>query len=1152
MEILEGAVFPDIHRARVYVFFLADALSELLYAFTTTQSPCGAQCSNEGLQDDAVPRLLISRDVLTAFSPFVTNTIAECDHLVAAAMSSDFELWKRSPHSQRKEESDGNCANNIDDGDNAYVAYCKSNAGLPSLHERKPIVVRALQQKLRDIVDSAKTALHRIRLGWGSIWEHRRQLLFGGYNDDIDFVHECDSCNAVSRACVIVALDLLDADPHAGGSPVVFTIRVDNPLNGSSAGACVKLVHKPRGDSGLQWFGTFVDRVFGANGVGDAQIKPKLPFVLQCCNFCSQCRCSCFGVNGDHGDRKAALPFAWASFVIARTDLSSATELREQLFRSRCGALLAFAACVRLTDGHMHNVLRTVDDYPVLVDAETVLTPQPGGVHHSFCTPTDLMLLTGLVEDLRCCPTPEGDKRILRGATSAFQTKRVGCVFRPVIVDDGCDSFRVELFDEVAPTQASEQPSVHKQQAQRHQTPQFAYVDRFDEYFVDGFRRALTLIAKTPADVLWKSPTGLKPPHRVVLRPTVHYNLLRYKALIKPGEVDTQESFARALQPWRPLLPSLQGGTLASPTRMSSECDHIAERIEREEVKQLQCGRVPVWVLVDTQHHVELCILDQGADMMTSTVLSPVASFKTELSDEPEEVGSSPQRASWCGLEAAVAGTITLTSNLTAAVTSLSQLLCHQDQALETTAPQCPHDAQNTLEVMTYLKRSVHEHWLPMTHSVDHRVISRSLPAAVEVSSMSPVLWKWEHTSFYSGSLGVAVALVLGNEWGTAMLLLSPLIDACVELSEPTATPSVVAVAFDRWLDATVGLTGVGGLLFGLSVVLLRSVASGAYRDTLLDRIVVAASGVVTCTSRRLVSRSNPLKHDAEMIQGFGGLLIGLASVCNVLQRKHDSQPLNEKNDASECRMGVLHNEVIDLIQLVVFDTVIPSQNSNDGSFPRLDHKPPYSGLSHGQSGIALSLAQSLEALTLRAAVQKPAASSIEIMARSIQQAFVYEDSNELFSATPIPHWRDLRNNNNASSHCSGSWCHGAAGILVARAHIRSVLHRQGIHPPMSHEESQVRHTGKVQHQSSQCSDICCGPLCCHLAFSEPLSPPLRETQQNQFAPPTFGFHPSCLFKGIAGMWVILQGQHEEQHEWPNLFLLSPFNLTDPPCLQTS
>ncbi|CUG90877.1 lanthionine synthetase c family protein, putative [Bodo saltans] len=106
----------------------------------------------------------------------------------------------------------------------------------------------------------------------------------------------------------------------------------------------------------------------------------------------------------------------------------------DQAFQMRCGALLAFAACVRLTDGHVQNVIRTPDDFPVLIDGETVLTPQPGSIAPDRCAPDDLVLLTGLIEDLR---ESKKDGKVLNGATSAFQTKYVSKTFRPVIIADG-------------------------------------------------------------------------------------------------------------------------------------------------------------------------------------------------------------------------------------------------------------------------------------------------------------------------------------------------------------------------------------------------------------------------------------------------------------------------------------------------------------------------------------------------------------------------------------------------------------------------------------------------------------------------------------------------------------------------------------------
>lgn len=465
MEFFENATFPDIHRARLYIHPAVEAFTQLSLhvkqryvsyqtrlCASSSSSSCVKQPPRLSVSDDNLPIILLT---------VVELSIRECDIIVAGAMSEDFCRWRGEV---KIHEDDGPLQNSRED---LYVLYCTAESGLLTLPARNTMLMESLQILLQYVRQSVVTAMDRLFLNWADIWDSYEHLFHFGKSPH-------DEPSSVVSSVVLDRLDFFDADPHAGGDPV-FLSFIELPHSVST-----KLVYKPRGDSGNFWLSGFVERILhnSANVVNfdsthhnrvssdedetilsDDQLIPQFPFILSCCSACHRkimsggSSCTCFIIG--EGNGATAMPvqaqqhsltpccYSWETMIPSRTSGTSSTNSSaatnnnisgDQAFQMRCGALLAFAACVRLTDGHMQNVIRTPDDFPVLIDGETVLTPQPGSIAPDRCAPDDLVLLTGLIEDLR---ESKKDGKVLNGATSAFQTKYVSKTFRPVIIADG-------------------------------------------------------------------------------------------------------------------------------------------------------------------------------------------------------------------------------------------------------------------------------------------------------------------------------------------------------------------------------------------------------------------------------------------------------------------------------------------------------------------------------------------------------------------------------------------------------------------------------------------------------------------------------------------------------------------------------------------
>ncbi|CUG90878.1 cysteine peptidase, putative, partial [Bodo saltans] len=527
-----------------------------------------------------------------------------------------------------------------------------------------------------------------------------------------------------------------------------------------------------------------------------------------------------------------------------------------------------------------------------------------------------------------------------------------------------------------------------------------------------------------------------------------------HKQLLLFASDEARQHILSALQKWRPLLPSFDGGELVNRAlrEWSDTATTIAEAVEIIEAAQLASSIVPVWMLVSSQHNgdcTELCILENKSkccDAATTfaCVLTPVARFSSGGVSTFQ-----PSSSSWCGAQAAEAGTKTLVSDIDAAVESLRRLVGDQPAGMKKTDEQpIPTNPQDTASVMRYLHQSV-EYW--------------SSKCFVMNETQTTIV-VWEFTNFYSGSLGVACALALGGQWNSALMLLNPILAACDDIASTTAddvsgnnasttTPSESFDSggrFQRWMNHSIGITGVGGLLFGLSIILKWS-SSGSCLSTRLHkvsqgctesdeemehlplRVATAAFAVVTFLHRMFssVRRDRDDEHhhhhpyDMEIINGFGGLLIGLAAihkVCRQYITDCSQETLQGHSATSKCAGGCLPKMfatiselqalVRSLTEMLVTRVIIPSQDC-DGSFPRKDRKPPYSGLSHGQSGIALALARTLSIFT--GSDDKHSQQSIgivEAIVRCIQLALSFEDGPALVgtreAAEPQYYWKDM------------------------------------------------------------------------------------------------------------------------------------------------
>lgn len=1255
MDLLRNVTFPDVFRAQLYIQVLLDALQALEEeALSSIARQSAAECGAPGLslrttsstpqQDNsnepeggdlpAQTRRSLAPIVLESF---VCLLVSECDRAVATAMSPDFAAWKarQRPSVEPALEHHGGSVSEV--ASDLYELYCSSV--LCTLPQRHRCIGSVVEHIVQYHVQSVVGALRRLGQSWRSVWAHRRNLLMIGSLDE----HE-ESAALPFCTIEISRIDVLDADPHPGGAPVAFTLSASpSPNVCRTQSSTTLLVYKPRGEDGLRWFTYFVDRVFAAVSPDAASIKPKLPFVLQCCDGCGLAIRSSLTDSASakiEGTRCCCCPsmdsrsrcYAWESFIPSRTSQqqqqdaeleASGVDGGDADFQRRCGSLLACAACARLTDGHMHNVIRTPDGYPVLVDGETVLTPQPGGIPPHDCTASDLVLLTGLLQDLNQ-PAAEvhqddGCRRgkILNGATSAFQTRYVSTVFRPVIMHDGTNKFSVEFLDVVV-TGGGDRGRRGSGLSVDRSTPHFAFLEEIGAPFLDGFACALKYIAAASvvdaSHEVWRYARDVN--HRLVLRPTVHYKLVLYKLLScsEGGTVhaDVSEPLS-VLQRWRSLLPS----TLQ--TRIGSDAQSAAELIERLEAKALVVGHVPVWALKGStaDRSVVLHVMVPGDEsscdhkhLKVSTLRyrqEEVLRFATAASGTHHHHASS----GWCGIEAAIAGTITLTSNVANAVHSVRQIV-RRRASLNDRHDLFPSDARDTSAVVEYLKKSVDRHWLPLFTS----------PPCPEAP---PLKIRWEHTSLYSGSIGVACALALGGEWECATKLLMPILDACDALPACGDAQN----AFRKWMSESVGITGVGGLLYGLSIVLLRCAAiasantpedSGVPEEDshLPAHLLSAIAAAVSAVELAVRPQSGGLFGN-DVITGAAGLLLGLCATRDVLRYLQHSAFVSPGHNAGpqQCTLvESLDDLVVTAIQRV--SGVVLLRQARDGSFARADGKPPYSGFSHGQSGIAFALARVLQVLftplhlpmcnghSALPCTPRPlgvGADFLNELQSAITRAIAYEDSEALFAYTPCGgHWLDMRS---AEQHGdvaptvhldvkpppAMSWCHGAPGILLARLYIRRVLVAvvescllaEGmVDVPQATTNAEAaawstwlatvalrRTSPPPSFADPRPCDLCCGPaseeliyrmLSRHSSCRSQLSetresddtaaflPSWWKSTPSRLAPSRFGFHPSCLFKGISGVWVAVSRAETSTGDdrdarilWPDILLLLPF-----------
>ncbi|HUX65570.1 MAG TPA: type 2 lanthipeptide synthetase LanM, partial [archaeon] len=271
----------------------------------------------------------------------------------------------------------------------------------------------------------------------------------------------------------------------------------------------------------------------------------------------------------------------------------------------------------------------------------------------------------------------------------------------------------------------------------------------------------------------------------------------------------------------------------------------------------------------------------------------------------------------------------------------------------------------------------------------------------------------------YNGVVGIAVFLAayarFTSNIGARRLALGSVSAICKDLHSPTAAriPRIIGVG---------GSTGLGSIVYGLATI----------ANLLNDQIVAESANVAAnLISREVVSADKSL----DVFGGSAGAILGLLS----LYRAIPNPELLER--AIHCGEHLLRI----------------SRFGTDRKRTWGIRNQVLNGMSHGASGFALALS-SLGLISRR-----------DDFSNAAIECILYE--KDTYDPTKF-NWPDRREN--TANHWSCQWCHGAAGIGLARL---GILKQQSLSTQLIMPDIENALQGVELNWPNPLDSLCCGTL---------------------------------------------------------------------------
>lgn len=284
----------------------------------------------------------------------------------------------------------------------------------------------------------------------------------------------------------------------------------------------------------------------------------------------------------------------------------------------------------------------------------------------------------------------------------------------------------------------------------------------------------------------------------------------------------------------------------------------------------------------------------------------------------------------------------------------------------------------------------------------------------------------------YGGTAGISLFLsalrAVGGPSRHEELALDSLRSLRAFLRAAQAETARGGVAAQRFIEAAGGVAGLG-----LSAYALTRVATFLGRKELLDDATRAA--------RLITSRAIGKDTGLDVLGGSAGAILGLLAL---YRESGDAETLDR---AVECGGHLMSHRQ-------------PSDEAGPRAWPTLDGRV-LAGFAHGAAGIAFAL------------MRLSRASGEGQFREAALEGIAWEDS--VFQPD-IGNWPDLRSANPDSSG-GVTWCHGAAGIGLARLGCLTVLDREGAFPQRERLESDVDAALRATRSTPRgpVDHLCCG-----------------------------------------------------------------------------
>jgi type 2 lantibiotic biosynthesis protein LanM len=226
------------------------------------------------------------------------------------------------------------------------------------------------------------------------------------------------------------------------------------------------------------------------------------------------------------------------------------------------------------------------------------------------------------------------------------------------------------------------------------------------------------------------------------------------------------------------------------------------------------------------------------------------------------------------------------------------------------------------------------------------------------------------------------------------------------------------------------GLLGTGGTIYSLV-----KISQFLEESSLLDAAIVAAKQL----TQQVIDRDNKF----DIVFGVAGVIPGLL------------QLYDQTNDRT----------ILDIAIACGNHLLASRSNTNPRAWITIESKKPLTGFSHGAAGISLSLLQLYDATKNIAFLE------------AAQEAIAYEQS--VFDAS-VKNWPDFRMSGETNqANFLHTWCHGSAGIGLARLASLPILKKAGLQTEeiYSHIDMALETTLKYGVPNADIDHLCCGNM---------------------------------------------------------------------------